>query len=433
MGKHSRSKRAEKRSALASARANIRASFSGLQQGGLRFAHSVAAAPGFTYLRQGAGSVTTVGWAVIVSAVVATIVALAFGWVEAFFIACACALAVLIAVVWVIIPSPHKVSIRLPRQRIVAGQTAVGEITAENTSDRRARSGFIELPIASSALQFLVPPLAGREVWSEVFSVVTHRRGMVTVGPARALRADPLGMIRRIGTWSQPVILYVHPKTIRIPFDATGIHADVEGVTTARLSSSDVSFHALRDYVPGDDRRNVHWPMSAHTGRLVVRQFEETRRSHHLIVLDTRLGQWNDRDSFENAVSIAASLAVADMAASRNVSLTTATDWVTTTAATRMLDALCAIHDSSEADLMARLREAIAKRPGLSVVTVIVAPSVDDDQASHLLNAIPIDVRSAVVRVRPGHPKMRRLSHGTLADCPSLEDLPRLVAAGGLS
>ena len=204
-------------------------------------------------------------------------------------------------------------------------------------------------------------------------------------------------------------------------------------MTTAKLSSSDVSFHALRDYVPGDDRRNVHWPMSAHTGRLVVRQFEETRRSHHLIILDTRLGQWSDRDSFENAVSVAASLAVADMAASRNVSLSTVTDWVTTTAATRMLDALCAIQDSGEEDLMARLREAIAKRPGLSVVTVVVAPTVDDNQASQLLNAIPIDVRSAVVRVRPGHPKMRRLSHGTLADCPTLEDLPRLVAAGGLS
>ena len=119
----------------------------------------------------------------------------------------------------------------------------------------------------------------------------------MTVGPARALRADPLGLIRRIGTWLEPVTLYVHPKTIRVPFDATGIHADVEGVTTAKLSSSDVSFHALRDYVPGDDRRNVHWPMTAHIGRLVVRQFEETRRSHHLVVLDTRLGQWNDRDS----------------------------------------------------------------------------------------------------------------------------------------
>lgn len=432
-GSKDASARSSKSSVFASARANVKTSLGGLRQGMSRFAQSLGTVPGMKYLRHAARSVTSVGWVVLFSALIAAIVSRAFGWVEAFFVACACLLAFLIAVVWVIVPSPHKVSVRLPRQRIVAGQTAVGEITAENMSDRRARSGLIELPIASSALQFLVPPLPGKGVWSEVFSVVTHRRGLVTVGPARALRADPLGLIRRIGTWSEPATLYVHPKTIRVPFDATGIHADVEGVTTAKLSSSDVSFHALRDYVPGDDRRNVHWPMTAHIGRLVVRQFEETRRSHHLVVLDTRLGQWNDRDSFENAVSIAASLVVADMAASRTVSLTTATDWVTTSAATRMLDAMCVIHDSGEADLMARLREAIAKRPGLSVVTIIAAPTVDDDQASHLLNAIPVDVRSAVVRVRPGHPKLRRLSHGTLADCPTLEDLPRLVAAGGLA
>ena len=34
---------------------------------------------------------------------------------------------------------------------------------------------------------------------------------------------------------------------------------DVEGVASEKLTSSDVSFHALRDYEPGDDRRAVHW------------------------------------------------------------------------------------------------------------------------------------------------------------------------------
>ena len=152
MGKHSSGKRAEKRSSLASARANLRESLSGLRQGIARFAHSVASAPGMKYLRHGARSVTSVGWAVGASVLLAALVSYLWGWVEAFFIGCAGAGALLIAIIWVIVPSPHKVSIRLPRQRIVAGQTAVGEITAENTSDRRARSGLIELPIASSAL-----------------------------------------------------------------------------------------------------------------------------------------------------------------------------------------------------------------------------------------------------------------------------------------
>ena len=34
-----------------------------------------------------------------------------------------------------------------------------------------------------------------------------------------------------------------------------GVLRDIEGAVTQDLSSSDVAFHALRDYVPGDDRR----------------------------------------------------------------------------------------------------------------------------------------------------------------------------------
>ena len=103
MGKHSSGKRAEKRSSLASARANLRESLSGLRQGIARFAHSVASAPGMKYLRHGARSVTSVGWAVGASVLLAALVSYLWGWVEAFFIACAGAGALLIAIIWVIV------------------------------------------------------------------------------------------------------------------------------------------------------------------------------------------------------------------------------------------------------------------------------------------------------------------------------------------
>ena len=121
-------------------------------------------------------------------------------------------------------------------------------------------------------------------------------------------RGRTLGLVRRVSTWDNPETLHVHPRTVRVPFEATGFQLDVEGVVTAKLSSSDVAFHALRDYEPGDDRRHVHWASSARLGRLVVRQFEETRRSHHLLVLDTRSGAW-PREDFETT-SWALSLAV---------------------------------------------------------------------------------------------------------------------------
>ena len=125
MGKHSSGKRAEKRSSLASARANLRESLSGLRQGIARFAHSVASAPGMKYLRHGARSVTSVGWAVGASVLLAALVSYLWGWVEAFFIACAGAGALLIAIIWVIVPLTRfrfvfRVSALLPGRRLSA-------------------------------------------------------------------------------------------------------------------------------------------------------------------------------------------------------------------------------------------------------------------------------------------------------------------------
>ena len=263
-----------------------------------------------------AGAVTPIGWAVIVLIVAGVAVAAAFQWVEALACALAGAVALVLAATRVAWKPPHLVSIRVPNERIVAGQTAVGEITVRNERNRPVRSGIIELPIGSGTGEFVVPPLGARRSWDELFLISSRHRGLINVGPARSVRSDALGLLRRVRVWDEPVILHVHPKTVRVPFDATGFQLDVEGVSTGRLSSSDVSFHALRDYEPGDDRRAVHWQSTARLGKLIVRQYEETHRSHHVIVLDTSRDVW-DHDSFETAVSVAASLGLASLRESR--------------------------------------------------------------------------------------------------------------------
>ena len=71
--------------------------------------------------------------------------------------------------------------------------------------------------------------------------MVTRRRGLIRIGPAHAVRADALGLVRRVSTWDNPETLHVHPRTVRVFFEVIGFQLDVEGVVTAKLSSSDVS------------------------------------------------------------------------------------------------------------------------------------------------------------------------------------------------
>ena len=379
------------------------------------------------------GAVTPTGWAVITLVIVGLVLAVAFQWVEALACALAGVVALLLAAMRVAWRPPHVVSIRVPNERIVAGQTAVGEISVRNERARSARSGIIELPIGTGTGEFVVPPLGAHETWDEMFLISSRHRGLINVGPARAVRSDALGLLRRVRMWDEPVLLHVHPRTVRVPFDATGFQLDVEGVSTGKLSSSDVSFHALRDYEPGDDRRAVHWQSTARLGKLIVRQYEETHRSHHVIVLDTSRDAW-DHDTFETAVSVAGSLGLANLRESRPVSLTTTEGWLPSGVAMRMLDALSEVKARSFGDLSRRVREAVAQRPGVSALTLIVGPNVTDIEAAHLARLAPIDVPVSIIRIGAEGVRARRdLGRGVLLDCSTLDDLPRIIVAGGLA
>lgn len=377
--------------------------------------------------------VTPTGWAVVMLVVVGLALAVAFQWVEALACALAGVVALLLAAMRVAWRPPHVVSIRVPNERIVAGQTAVGEISVRNERARSVRSGIIELPIGTGTGEFVVPPLGAHETWDEMFLISSRHRGIINVGPARAVRSDALGLLRRVRMWDEPVLLHVHPRTVRVPFDATGFQLDVEGVSTGKLSSSDVSFHALRDYEPGDDRRAVHWQSTARLGKLIVRQYEETHRSHHVIVLDTSRDAW-DHDSFETAVSVASSLGLANLRESRPVSLSTTESWLPSGVAMRMLDALSEVKARSFGDLSRRVREAVAQRPGVSALTLIVGPNVTDTEAAHLARLVPIDVPVSIIRIGAEGVRARRdLGRGVLLDCSTLDDLPRIIVAGGLA
>lgn len=378
-------------------------------------------------------AVTPTGWAVVMLVVVGLALAVAFQWVEALACALAGVVALLLAAMRVAWRPPHVVSIRVPNERIVAGQTAVGEISVRNERARSVRSGIIELPIGTGTGEFVVPPLGAHETWDEMFLISSRHRGIINVGPARAVRSDALGLLRRVRMWDEPVLLHVHPRTVRVPFDATGFQLDVEGVSTGKLSSSDVSFHALRDYKPGDDRRAVHWQSTARLGKLIVRQYEETHRSHHVIVLDTSRDAW-DHDSFETAVSVASSLGLANLRESRPVSLSTTEGWLPSGVAMRMLDALSEVKARSFGDLSRRVREAVAQRPGVSALTLIVGPNVTDTEAAHLARLVPIDVPVSIIRIGAEGVRARRdLGRGVLLDCSTLDDLPRIIVAGGLA
>ncbi len=73
------------------------------------------------------------------------------------------------------------------------------------------------------------------------------------------------------------------------------------------MSQGSASFHQLREYVPGDDLRHIHWRTSARTGTLVVKQLVDTTKPEIVVIVDNRRVAVSEQD-FEEIVEIAASL-----------------------------------------------------------------------------------------------------------------------------
>ena len=108
----------------------------------------------------------------------------------------------------------------------------------------------------------------------------TERRAVIDLGPLRAVRGDVFGLIRRVVQWPVHRQVFVQPRTVRPTGSLPGFVRDLEGEESTKRTASDLSFHTLREYVPGDDRRFIHWKSTARNGTLQVREFLQTHRSH---------------------------------------------------------------------------------------------------------------------------------------------------------
>lgn len=253
-------------------------------------------------------TVTAAGWLVVSAAILGLVVGLAFGWVEFVAIALAALVAIACSIPFLFGAKAYRVSLNLERDRIVVGQEATGNLAVTNIGSRLALPGIVDVPVGEGILDIHVPMLRREASHEEPLRIPGKQRGVITIGPASTVRSDPLALFRRQRTWDDAHTLFIHPETTRLPSTSTGFIRDLEGNPSRTIVSDDLSFHAIREYEPGDSRRHIHWKSTAKTGTLMVRQYEETRRSEMVVALASRGDEYRNPDEFELAVSATGSL-----------------------------------------------------------------------------------------------------------------------------
>lgn len=351
------------------------------------------------------------------------------GWEELAIIASICLVALAIAVLFTLGKSDFEIDLELQPQRVVVGERAGGEMLVRNVGGRRSLPVRVELTIGKGAASFRVPSLADGAEHDELFSVPTSRRAIIPVGPASTVRGDPVGLLRREHEWTTSTDLYVHPRISSLERLGSGFLRDLEGQTTQDLSPSDVAFHTLREYVPGDDRRHVHWKTTARIGKLMVRQFVDTRRSFLSIVISTDPADYADPDEFELAISMASSIGVKALRDDQTVTVIAGDRTVPSPRPVSLLDSMSGIELT---DRHGSLIEGVGVANRVSADASIVALAVGSTSTVPDVRAaaarLKADARVLVFRADPdGDSSFRTIGETSIINAPTLDEYSRLL------
>ena len=192
----------------------------------------------------------------------------------------------------------------------------VASIRIENADARGVSVGYILSIPARRAAQVR---------YTQMF----EKRGLRKLPQIELVTSFPFGLIearRRINLDTE-VLVYPRVRAAR-----TSILDQLRGAGELPKVAQGPGdeFFSLREYIPGDDLRFISWRASARTGTLYVKELEQQTSRYVVIVFDTRLqaSVENFAEQFEEAVELAASIAITLLNRQYRVAIVTPNTWL---------------------------------------------------------------------------------------------------------
>lgn len=395
-----------------------------------------------------ARTVTPLGWFVGILTLLGALLALGMGLVEYGVLAIFGLILFAVAVPYLIGRNHAEISLRLQRDRVVVGSGALIDVTVTNTSARPLLPTRVEIEVDDTVIDVRIPLITGHGSTTVTSQLDTPVRTLMRIGPATTVRQDPLGMFRRARTEPTVHTLFVHPVTVGVPSSSIGLIRDLDGNPTSSIVDSDISFHAVRPYVPGDAQRHIHWKSTAKTGDLMVKQFEETKRSRLALLLATAPTEFAQPEEFELAVSVAGSLAsraigdgretevlVSPARGERAVDADRRVRALKTVTSRTLLDSLTTLSVGQGLATIDHLGARAAQtRHNASLVILIVGSPVEFRDLQSALNPFGPDVHTVAIICSPEtQPSVQTFGDLTVLRVGVLNDLQQLLLRGALS
>lgn len=253
--------------------------------------------------------------------------------------------------------------------------------------------------------------LGARGERSWIAKVPLNRRGQFRVDPLQIRTGDPFGFFEASATVGGGVTLVVYPRLEPIPrWRLQAVSTDGSRSRPVRTQQATPLATSVRAYAPGDAFNRIHWPSTARTGDIFVKEFDLEQTADVWIVLDlqraVQVGS-GDEGTVEVGVRVAAAIAERAIEENRAVALTTTGNRVTVLPPDRgprqrqkILQILAAV----EGDGATPLAEALVAglpllRRGMSMI--VVTPSTEPGWVRPLAMLRPRGIGCQVVWLDP--------------------------------
>ncbi len=393
-------------------------------------------------------TLTAAGWMVVASVGIGLVAGPVAGWALGWFLLVGGLVLLVGSVPFLFGGHDFEVTLRLERDRVVVGMEVDGAVEVVNAGRRPALPAVIDVPVGEGLVEANVPLMGPAGRHTEPLRIAALHRGIIDVGPMTLARSDPIGLLRREVSWPDRQTIFVHPVTVGLPATSVGEIHDLEGLPSEAVVPADLAFHAIREYVPGDSLRHVHWRSTAKVGRLMVREYEESRRSRLAVLLGLADDDYLDDDELELAISVAASLAAQGIRDGRDMYVATSGEpprlvrtatvslrSLPVVSARALLDSTCELQATARATRLEDLTTLAGQSaPGMTMAFVVTGSQPDLGRIASACAALPQGTRPVVIRCEvDGDPSVRQNRATTVITVGALGDLGRLLARGALA
>jgi uncharacterized protein (DUF58 family) len=185
-----------------------------------------------------------------------------------------------------------ELNLQLP-EHIFARETVRGSVELKNEKqtlpsfslkvEASKKKGAAEPVVLATPVYF--PYLPRHESVKQSVPLQFARRGLYRQEALRIVTRFPFGFLQKARRLDIATEVLVYPS-VEATTELLEVLPGIQGAMESLAKGRGQDLYALRDYLPNDSARHVHWKASARLGSLMVREFAREDDTKVLLVLD---------------------------------------------------------------------------------------------------------------------------------------------------